>query len=39
MTRLKLSALLCASLLAFNPLSSALAAADATESRQQALGA
>lgn len=31
MTRLKLSALLCASLLAFNPLSSALAAADATE--------
>lgn len=31
MTRLKLSVLLCASLLAFNPLSSALAAADATE--------
>ncbi|MBR7793645.1 CocE/NonD family hydrolase [Undibacterium sp. FT147W] len=31
MTRLKLSALLCASLLTFNPLSSALAAADATE--------
>lgn len=31
MTRLKLSALLCASLLAFNPLGSALAAADATE--------